>query len=73
MQKSKAVTEWKILQENIIKLYCDLIILSRQQLCNQCHFWKVDPHITTTDQPVCSHNLLPITSEGEQCPYFVHE
>lgn len=68
--KSQAVVEREVLQQNVMRLYRDVVILARKDLCSSCRAWRVDDFLPGVDHPVCEHNLLPITSRGEQCPYF---
>jgi len=74
MRKTTAANQREVLQQNIMKLYRDLVILSQQELCQQCWHYKSLDDVEGINLPliVCEKDLLPITSHGEQCPYFTH-
>jgi hypothetical protein len=60
----KMLTEKLSLQRKIRDRFGDWQIEARQQsLCSQC---------ISFDYQHCKHDLLPVTSEGSDCPYY-HE
>lgn len=67
MKESRVVAERHELQANILKLYKDTVALAQKELCGRCK--RYEAHFIT-NLPVCNVDLLPITSYGEQCPYF---
>jgi len=53
-------TEKEILQEKIKGEFADQVKANRERLCQNC----VSYHLH------CEFGLLPVTSEGQDCPYF---
>ena len=64
LQEVKMITEKLKLQQKIRERFGDWQIEARQQsLCQRClSFYHQH----------CEHSLLPVTSEGSDCPYY-HE
>jgi len=56
MPKSENV----ILQEKIQGQFADQVKANREKLCWTCAYWWGD----------CRYGLVPVTSEGKDCPYF---
>lgn len=44
--------------------YSRWLCLLRQILCGKCRW------MSTQGKPECRHTLVPITSRGEECPYY---
>jgi hypothetical protein len=64
LQEVKMITEKLKLQQEIRERFGDWQIEARQQsLCQRCLSFYYQH---------CEHSLLPVTSEGSDCPYY-HE
>jgi len=53
-------TEKEILQEKIQSQFTDKVKANQKRLCQKCASWWRH----------CEYGLLPVTSEGKDCPYF---
>lgn len=59
MARTKTVKER--LQDRIQERFPEQVKTKRQDLCKSCvHFSELG----------CKHGLLPVTTNGESCPYF---
>jgi hypothetical protein len=53
-------TERVVLQEKIRGEFADRVKANQERLCQSCVSWFGR----------CEHNLLPVTSKGQDCPYY---
>lgn len=55
------------LKDIIREQYPELILENKQRLCYHCKFYQ--PH--GNKDTVCNYALLPVTSQGLPCPYWI--
>lgn len=53
-------TEMMILQEKIRGEFEEQVKANQEKLCQTCAFWWGH----------CEHALVPVTSKGQDCPYY---
>lgn len=54
-------THKEMLQEKIRNEFSDQVKANQERLCPSCgSFWT----------GYCDHGLLPVTSQGQDCPYY---
>ncbi len=49
----------------------DIVLLFEQEYCGNCEYYTnfcISSEIQNSN--ICSHDLCPVTSTGEPCPYF---
>lgn len=52
-------------QQNIARLWPRDLALATERLCTTCR-----DNVAGNTTPLCLHHLLPLTTEGRDCPYY---